>query len=540
MCSSLRRIAFVAAWGSAALLFSPFASIASAQFAPPAPVNLGVGLGGANITGIVSGDLNHDRRSDLVAVDDVPNGLIGFGIKNAGPGYTVGTVGPSGSTTGATLPTLGDFDLDQLLDLVYAGTSAGQPAIFVARGSTTVLPWTFVLGAAGPFLVAPAGNTIDGVSISDYTGDGNQDIVVSVIGPNRRVTIIPGVGGLTFGPLITVTTSIGPEDVDICVDFNQDGKKDFAICGVDPSSGLGHVQAYGGAGAASPNLLADVQLASGTVPIDLNWFDCDQDKRYDLAIATTGTQRGIVVMKNVGPPNFFVPGASTFFPSTDTPNSVQRLDFDFDGLEDLSVYSTGTTGSSLKPTTFQFFKVVNCNLINAGAINAGTFDTATMQLDVGRLHGVDDTEFDGRLDLISAFNDAASNDVGLVFQNIASPSLTVSPTRPLLGDSIPFAFQLNVPAAGGRSFVIFFSINGTLPGTPLTPSTTLPLNLPVMGMMLSGTLGPTGQATLTTPPAPMPAAPVAFSLQLACAAIVQGSAPGTIAGTTNAAIITLP
>ncbi len=540
MSSFPRHHAFVAALGSAALLVLTVAPSARAQFAPPAPVNLGVGLGGANITGIVGGDLNHDRRSDLVAVDDVPNGLVGFGIKQAGPVYLVGTIGPTGSTTGATLPTLGDFNLDQVLDLVYAGTSAGQPAVFVAQGTIVGGTFNFILNVAGPFLVAPAGNTIDGVSISDYTGDGNQDIVVSVIGPNRRVTIIPGVGGLTFGPLITVTTSIGPEDVDICVDANNDGKKDFTICGTDQATGAAAVEVFAGGGSATPSLLAHVPLPSGTVPIDVHWFDCDQDRRYDLAVATGGSLRGVFVLKNVGSPLFFTPLAMQFFPTTDNPNSLQRLDFDFDGQEDLTVFSTGTTGGSLKPTSFQVFKVVNCNLVSAGSIAAGTFDTATVQLDVGKLHAVDDAEFDGKLDLLSAFNDSASNDLALVFQNIAQPSLTVTPERPLLGDTIPFVFSLNVPGFGGRPFVIFFSINGTLPGTPVSPFVTLPLNLPVLAMMLSGSLGPTGTQTITTGPISIPAAPVAFSLQLDCAALIQGPTPGSIGTATNPAIITMP
>lgn len=527
---------------SGGLLLALATNARAQNFGLPANVNLGIGAAPNAITGVAAGDVNDDGFGDFVGVDNASPANVGLALGTAAPGvYAVQAVVISPSPTGGSLPALGDFDLDGNLDLAFAGTSAGAPAVHVMRG----VPGgggAFAFAAAATVAVAAPGNAVTGLSVTDFNLDTNQDLLASVIGPNRRIATIPGMGGLTFGPLGTTTTASGASDIDVCVDFNKDGRKDLVVCGTT-QGGQSMVEVYPGT-TTPPTFLGPpilLQLPVGTEPIDVHWIDCNSDKFYDLAIAFAGPANGIAISRNLGAAPFFTPATtSTPLPIVNIPNSLMRFDADADGEEDLAVFSISAAGVSIKPTTFQIVKVIDCGLTPSLVTSTGNFSTSSVATNVAGLLAAQDQDFDGRLDVLAVNQIVAGPSIVQVFRNVQPISFSVSPLKPLLADLTPITLRVNAgPPFANRPFLVMFGTNGSKPGVAVGSGLVFPVNPPFLPFVLSGVLDSSGQATLTTPPVAFSAAPTAFSLHVNTAAMVAGTSPGGIGLTTNPEIITL-
>lgn len=518
------------------------APFASAQFSPPQGVTLGVGVNPAALTGIVSGDLDGDGNGDILGVDNVSGGNIGVALGLPGGTYNAVPVlsGPlPASTNGTSLPTLGDFNLDGFLDVAVAGSVAGIPRAFVAAGSTTT-PGTFTLPATSISLVQAG--TATGLSVSDVTGDGRQDLLIAVIGPTRRVNTIPGNGPMTFGPLTSSTTATGPEDIDICVDPDNDGDKDLVICGFDSLTGQSVVEVMAGDGQGQFTTLAKVALPTPALPFDVHWIDCNQDHRYDIAVGCVGAAASpIFRLQNLGASPFFVSGAiSAPFNTGTIPNALQRLDVNFDGVEDLAVFSKASSGTSVVQSGFEVLNLVNCDFVSSASIQGGTTDNSVINADQYSALTVNDQDGDGRQDVMIADQTGLVDRV-LVYQNLGPADFTATPLKPLLGETTPFTFRLNAPTPlAGSTFAVLFSVAGTVPGIPLQ-GFIFPLNAPFLPIVLTGTLNSQGNGEITTPPVTFSTKPVGFSLQIASAAmVVSATQAGKIVYVSKPSIITVP
>jgi hypothetical protein len=536
---SAERLPFAAAVLSTTLL-TLFSAPALGQFAPPLNVDLGVGIAPDDLTGIASGDLDGDGFGDVLGVDDRVAGNVGVARGQAGLTFTLPILsGPLPPTSNGTfLPVLGDFDLDGILDVALAADVAGNPTVLVLGGSNAN-PGAFNLPGLG-IQAGLGGGVISSLRVTDVNGDGEQDIICAVIGPNRRITTMPGAGGLTFGPLVSSSTAVGPADIDVCIDLDDDGDKDMVVCGLLPG-GVPAVEVLRGGndGTFGGGLLS--QLPPGCEPIDVHWIDCDQDRDYDLFVACTGANQGLLRLLNSGPPSFFPSTVATSpLPVVNVPNSLLRLEVDFDGVEDLSVFSIVASPASVVPSNFQVFKVLACAVNSLGATQAGSIAQGALDKLSFSHHAATDADFDGRKDLVLSDQ---SGGVGRVqiHRNVGATNFTVSPIEPLLADVTPFTFRLEAPPAlAGAPFVILFSAQGTVPGIPVQ-NQLLSLNGPFLPITITGNVGPGGLTTLITPPVAIPAKPTGFSLQLAAAALVaQPGTPGKIAFISKPAVITMP
>src|SRR5690606_29577556 len=101
-------------------------------------------------------------------------------------------------------------------------------------------------------------------------------------------------------------------------------------------------------------------------------------------------------------------------------------------------------------------------------------------------------------------------------------------------------FDIEIPGFPGRPFLIVFSAQGTLPGTPAGFGLTVPLNAPFQPWVVQGTLTAAGSGSFQTPPVTFPSSPVTFSLQMASAVVVLQTASGPPVHVTNPAVLTLP
>lgn len=535
--------------GLGAVLLLLLMPAATAQFAGPQTVNLGIGINPQNITGIISEDLDGDGLSDIVGVDDANTGQIGLALGTAGGAYNVQApvIDPSGSSTGAFLPVLADFDLDGNLDLAYAGTtptvSPTHAAIYVLLGTPVGANYTFTPTSTHQIIALPG--SITSLTTTDFDGDGNQDLMYttnSPLGASNTVGMLPNVGGGIFGSLHSSTTATGAAEIDICVDYNDDGRKDLVIC--RPAGAVnGAVDLYAGLPAApfipaSPTVT--IPLPVGFDPIDVHWIECDQKNGYDLALALNGTNSGVVFIRNLGVAPFFnTGGIQPAVMVTGLPSALRRLEVNFDGQEDLSVYSLQGGPGSVKPTDFEVLRVIDCVGTSIGVTNTGGYNSIAFAEQEASLLAVADQRGDGLEDLLVVDHTPIADAV-LVYTNIANVIYTISPTRPLLGEVTTFRFNIQTsPALSGRLVACLFSFNGTLPGTAVGPFT-LPLNLPLQPNILFSSIGPGGDGSFSQGPIAIPPAPTLFSAQLASACMVQGPVPGTIALISNPAVITLP
>lgn len=538
-----RRITSILASGFATsvALFATQAP-AFAQFAPPVGVDLGVGVAPNVLTGIASGDIDGDGFSDVLGVDNAIAGNIGVARGLVGGVYSAAILsGPLPVTTGGmALPAFGDFDLDGFLDVAMSGDVGGIPRVFVAFANPAN-PGTYTMPPTTISLVL--GGSVTAMRVTDVTNDGEQDILASVIGPNRRINTIPGAAGPTFGPLVSSTTSVGPEDIDICVDIGGDGDKDIVICGNDPATGAPFVELSLGNNSGVFTPINRVALPTNLSPIDVTWFDCDQDNDYDAIVACQGTVASAVVrITNIGVAPFFVQGAvSAPFPVSAFPTSILRFESNFDGVEDISLVSLASPSASTVQSSFEVLGILGCQPQSLGGQTVGTINSAAIAQNKLGIHAIQDQDFDGREDLL-VVDQSTTTDRVLVYRNIANTDFTASPVRPVLGETTPFTFRLQAPPAfAGNPCFVLFSIEGTVPGTPIGGGLALPLIAPFLPFLLPGTVGPGGNTTLTTPPIVISTKPVGFSLQIACAALVTTStAPAKVVYVSHPAVITMP
>ena len=421
------------------LLLAALVPTAAAQIGAPASVSLGIGSPPAHITGTVTGDLNGDTFGDLVGTDNASPGRVGLALGTIGGAYTVmaPVIDPAGSPNGAFLPKLADFDLDGSLDLVYAGTTpfagATDTAVFILRGVPAGLTYTFVPTAT--MIAVPLPSTITSLKTTDYDGDGLQDILVtttSAVPANNRVGLIRNLGGFTFGPLTSSTTATGAAEIDVCVDYNRDGRKDSVIC--RPIVGAtSFVDVYAGIGpplffSTAPTI--SLPLPSGFEPIDVHWLECDQSSGYDLAVSGGGTNPGLLLFRNLGSPPFFSPvvGAAPFTVNG-IPAAIQRLEVDFDGIQDLSVNVIGAGPTTLRPTSLQVLHVDDCALSALQNINIGSFETSALPLNLSEVLAAGDQNNDGKTDLVAVTHAAAVDDRVLVFPNITPVTASLPTSR---------------------------------------------------------------------------------------------------------------
>lgn len=516
---------------------------------------MGVGITPAQITAVTSGDIDGDGNSDLAAVDDLANGAIGVALGTGGGAYAAPLLSAgTGTTAGAFLLALGDFDLDGVLDAVYSGkdaNTAGNPESLFVVGGVVATPGTFNMAAPVVQSINPTAQVTE-VCVTDFNGDGEQDVLAAT-GPDMRIAIWPGAPRLGFAPPIWIGTH-GPRitDIDVCVDFNKDGFKDLVSCSEGTSLQPGLVEVFRGRDPSIfPNAFLDpvpaavIQMPPNTQPVAVHWLECNPGalspivKRYDLVVAMEGQLTGLALLPNLGGtfPNA-VTSLSQFLPTK--PKSAIRLEVNFDGVEDLSVLTFNPQTPTVAPLALSIYSIQDCSLTPISNTPAGMIDTVTVKPETARLHRVGDQNGDGTEDIVTV-NHTPPQDRVLVFPNIIQPAFTITPPKPALAQKVSFTFALRAPPAlANRPFLVLFGASGTIPGIKVGPGVNLPLNPNLLPLQISGTLNSVGQATIVTPQVQMSNKPEGFSLQIATAFVVLGSAPGSVLFASNPAVVTIP
>ena len=176
--------------------------------------------------------------------------------------------------SGPQWPTIGDFNGDGLMDIVFANygncavdCTGDSLSIFFNRGG----------GQFEPPITYPAGVNPWAVVGADFDGNGSLDLAVTNSdGDSVIVYLNDGGGGFTAGT--PIPTGACPQGI-VAADFNGDGRPDLAY--TDTCAGTVGVLINQGSGTFGPEMQFDV----GDYPWTLVVGDFNGDGKPDLAIS---------------------------------------------------------------------------------------------------------------------------------------------------------------------------------------------------------------------------------------------------------------
>ena len=177
-------------------------------------------------------------------------------------------VAPAAHTT---FVAVGDLNGDGNLDIVAVNYSAGNAAVFLAKGGGSFSTPTFVNVGATPKACV----------LKDMDGNGTLDLVVADEVPNA-VAVLKGNGHGGFGTAAMYPTGASSEELAVA-DLNGDGRPDIVSVN-DNAVGLISVllaRSGGGYQLKGP-------FAAGSNPRDVSAADFNRDGKMDVVVADEG------------------------------------------------------------------------------------------------------------------------------------------------------------------------------------------------------------------------------------------------------------
>ena len=336
-----------------------------------------------------------------------------------------------------------DFNNDGLMDVVAANLGANK--IEVRLGTST---GTFVISAN-------IGSSPTDVKAADVNNDGNKDIVSSDYdsGINSyKIQTYLGAGDGTFGAAITSTTT--QTDKINLVDINNDGNLDVAQTLYSPTRLVFRLGNGTGAFAAPSSIINGISLP------------CFDDFNSDGFIDFVAAGPGVSVTKYHGDGAGTYTVAGTYTASSLNSSLIKSADLNADGIKDLVVLSIGatrtitrllgtSTGSYSAPATIasgningssfevgdlngDIYPDVACTFYGSTAsvklyFNDGTTfgvtqtpeSITTAQMSVGTIA---DLNQDGKLDLITMYDNVTNTSKLNIFIQQAIPTLSITST----------------------------------------------------------------------------------------------------------------
>jgi VCBS repeat protein/PASTA domain-containing protein/FG-GAP repeat protein len=324
-----------------ALIFGVLAPSAAqaASFAARAPSFAYPASGyptGRDPRSVAIGDLNGDRKPDLVTANDEAN-TVSVLLNRGDASFRAKRDYPTGHFPVAVA--IGDLNGGGKLDLVTANEEANTISVLLNRGDGS-------FGVRGNYAT---GGSPRSVAIGDLNGDGRPDLAIanfggevpSTIGTTLSVLLNRGDG--SFQPRVDYPTGKGPLSVAIG-DLNGDGRPDLAIAnfgGGVPSTFGNTVSVLLNTGDGSFEAKRDYR--TGISPDSVAIGDLNGDGKPDLAIAN-GQGATVSVLANRGDGSF---QARRDYQTGSDSDSVAIGDLNGDGKPDLATASAGESTISV-------------------------------------------------------------------------------------------------------------------------------------------------------------------------------------------------
>ena len=263
-----------------------------------------------------------------------------------------------------SVPSLADWNSDQQLDLIVGEkTQAGEGKVRVYLNQGTaaapVFGSFFRVQAGGSDLTLPGSGCL-GVfpRVTDWDGDGRQDLLVGLAGGGIHVFLNTGSGNApVFGgstpvmvgePGAKAAISLGARATVAMTDWNEDGRVDLVAGALD-----GQVRVYlNQAATGAPDFRAALLVSDGSVALDdasgrssVAVIDLNGDGRQDLVLGNTaGEMRFFANVGTNAAPAFdgvvAIQAGGAAIDLAGTPRSRPFVgDFNADGIPDLLVGS---------------------------------------------------------------------------------------------------------------------------------------------------------------------------------------------------------
>lgn len=279
------------------------------------------------VYGAYAGDINNDGWSDLVAPCEQTDDARVFESNN-GVFSATGMVKEALVNGAIPSPNEGaDFDNDGEIDLVIGNTGGNYSSVIFGDGTGD-----FPTGRKISIL---CGNSVRGVGVGDFNGDGWDDFVTA----NRfgdYLSIVLNNGDGTFAPAVTKHTGGNNEFTIAIADANNDGLQDI-FCGTFGTPYYMIVLLGNGNG----GFTAQPPVAEGGSPWQTVVGDWNQDGNVDVASCNSNADNiGVFFGNGLGG----FTGSVTLVTCDDNPLAIDAGDIDGDGDLDLvtSNYQAGT------------------------------------------------------------------------------------------------------------------------------------------------------------------------------------------------------
>lgn len=230
---------------------------------------------------LAAGDLNHDGIQDVVATlinntgAGCQNNMVAV-VTGAGAGkFNAPVYYSTGATAQSDQVLVTDVSGDGKLDIVLSNLD-GTISVLVNRGNGTFRPAVLVTGMTS---IHPQENQL---AVADFNGDGKADIAAVTFGALPAIYVLPGSGNGSFGAPIETGLTYVPVTMAVG-DVNKDGKPDVVVetsdC-ITPTGNVGYGVLLGnGDGLFSPAQQVCVGSSYAEVPV---LGDFNNDGNLDL------------------------------------------------------------------------------------------------------------------------------------------------------------------------------------------------------------------------------------------------------------------
>jgi FG-GAP-like repeat len=272
-------------------------------------------------TGIVTGDFNHDGKTDL-AIANRGDATISILYGNGDGTFQQQVLVAVGSEP-ASIAT-GDFNGDGKLDLIASCVGSGVVTVLLNDGGGTYTRVDSVTNLIS--------NDRSLVITGKFDASGKLDAVISSK-VFSQLYLLEGNGDGSFKPPTSlVSHGAGEVYTLVTADINQDGKTDLAYGAVGPTT-FSVLLGNGTGGFAKP--ISSPIAATESIAL----ADVNGDGFLDLITPREGLNSVALILGN-GKGSFGLPNTSNLFGTVYGPNSTVVADFNGDGKPDLAVAET--------------------------------------------------------------------------------------------------------------------------------------------------------------------------------------------------------
>jgi hypothetical protein len=268
------------------------------------------------ITTLAVGDFNNDRKPDVVYTSDQVYLLQNTGVFTpADGGMTPMPFTQTGNAAAGSNPysiAVGDFNLDNKLDVAVANLSSSNVSVLLNDGAGSFLAATNYTVGASPQAIA----------VRDLNNDGRVDIVTA---NSSDLSVLIDSGNGIFNSAVSYPMMTSLNGV-VIGDFNNDTYPDIAYSG---GAGIG-VRFNNGSGSfAGTSTPATGFSTMGLIATDLN-----RDGHLDLAFGITASPpHSIGILMSNG--STFAAVKTIFVGAT--PYTLAETDTNSDGLPELAI-----------------------------------------------------------------------------------------------------------------------------------------------------------------------------------------------------------